>query len=123
MRRNCRRFFSAARLIKDLRLLGVMFLAITAHRASAKDGPSVAALIRNPSSIVLDGRLDEPEWRDAPVLKLVQQSPKPGVATPYETEVRIIVSDDRIFFGFDCKDPHPNRLSIHTMRRALVRTV
>jgi hypothetical protein len=27
------------------------------------------------------------------------------------------VSGDRIFFGFACKDPHPNRLSIHTMRR------
>src|SRR5205807_3601327 len=78
---------------------------------------SSAALIRIPSSIVLDGRLGEPEWRDAPVLRLVEQSPKPGAATPYETEVRIIVSDDRIFFGFQCKDPHPDRLSFHTMRR------
>jgi hypothetical protein len=45
----------------------------------------------------------------------VQQSPKPRAATPYETEVRVIVSDDRIFFGFECKDPHPDRLSIHTV--------
>ncbi|HKV81169.1 MAG TPA: carbohydrate binding family 9 domain-containing protein [Candidatus Sulfotelmatobacter sp.] len=117
MTKNCRRFFSGERRIKGPRLLVVMFLAIAAHRASAKDGPSAAALIRNPSSIVLDGRLDEPEWRDAPVLRLVQQSPKPGATTPYETEVRIIVSGDRIFFGFDCKDPYPTRLSIHSMRR------
>src|SRR5215813_4858636 len=117
MTRNRRRFFSSERRIKDLHLLVLVFLAITAHRASAKDRPSATALIRNPSSIVLDGRLDESEWRDAPVLRLVQQSPKPGVATPYETEVRIVVSGDRIFFGFDCKDPHPNGLSIHSMRR------
>ncbi|HZS96805.1 MAG TPA: DUF5916 domain-containing protein [Terriglobales bacterium] len=90
---------------------------MSANRASAKDRPNATALIRNPSSIVLDGRLDEPVWRDAPVLRLVQQSPKPGGATAYQTEVRIIVSGDRIFFGFDCKDPQPNRLSIHTMRR------
>jgi len=115
MTTNCRRFFSVERRVKELRLLAVIFAAMSC--ASAKDGPNATALIRNPSSIVLDGRLDESEWRDAPVLKLVQQSPKPGVATPYETEVRIIVSDDRIFFAFDCKDPHPNRLSIHTMRR------
>ena len=112
-----RRFSSGERRIKELHLLLVMFVATTSHVASAIDRPSAVALIRTPSSIVLDGRLDEQDWRDAPVLKLTQQSPKPGVATPYETEVRIIVSGDRVFFGFDCKDPLPNRLSIHTMRR------
>src|SRR6185437_10193197 len=117
MTRNCRRFLSGARRVKELRLLLVVILAMSTHRASAKEGPNATALIRNPSSIVLDGRLDEPEWRDAPVLRLIQQSPKPSAATPYETEVRIIASGDRIFFGFDCKDPHPNRLSIQTMRR------
>jgi len=117
MTRNPRRFSSGERRIKELRLLVVIFLAMSANRASAKDRPNATALIRNPSSIVLDGRLDEPVWRDAPVLRLVQQSPKPGGATAYQTEVRIIVSGDRIFFGFDCKDPQPNRLSIHTMRR------
>jgi Domain of unknown function (DUF5916) len=117
MTRNSRRFSSGEGRNKELCLLLVIFLAMSAHRASAKDGPNATALIRNPSSIVLDGKLDEPEWRDATVLRLVQQSPKPGAATPYQTEVRIIVSDDRIFFGFDCKDPQPDRLSIHTMRR------
>jgi hypothetical protein len=73
-----------------------------------------SAIPRTSSS---DGRLDERDWRDAPVLKPTEQSPKPSGAIPYETEVRIIVSNDRIFFGFVCKDSHPNRLSIHTMRR------
>src|SRR5713226_6182061 len=53
--------------------------------ARASDGPSAQAVIRPSASIVLDGRLDEPVWRDAPVLKLTQQSPKPGEPTPYET--------------------------------------
>src|SRR5437660_8451936 len=110
--------FSAAGSIQGLRLLLVVLVLLSVnHPSSATDRPSSAALIRIPSSIVLDGRLNEPGWRDAPVLRLVEQSPKPGAATPYETEVRIIVSDDRIFFGFQCKDPHPDRLSIHTMRR------
>src|SRR5215813_11481268 len=37
--------------------------------------------------------------------------------TPYETEVRVIVTDDSIYFGFLCKDPKPRQASIHTMRR------
>ena len=111
------RTFPADGRIKGLRPLVLILVTISVNWASAKDRPKAAALIRNPSPIVLDGRLDEPEWREALALRLVQQSPHPGMATPYQTEVRIIVSEDRIFFGFECKDPHPNRLSIHTMRR------
>ena len=111
------RRFTGKRLIVGPRLLLLIVVVMTVNRAPAEDRLHASALSRPSSSIVLDGRLDEPEWRDAAALRLVQQSPKPGVATPYETEVRIIVSEDHIFFGFECKDPQPNRLSIHTMRR------
>ena len=67
---------SAATSIKGLRLLTLIVISMGVNRAVAKGEPKAAALIRNPSSIVLDGRLDEPEWRDALVLSLVQQSPK-----------------------------------------------
>ena len=50
-------------------------------------------------------------------MKLVQQAPKPGQPTPYETEVRVILAIDRIYFGFHCKDSNPGRIAIHTMRR------
>jgi len=69
------------------------------------------------TSITLDGHLDEPVWRDAPVIKLVQQSPKSGEPTPYETEVRVVVTRDHIYFGFVCKDPNPRGIAIHTMQR------
>src|SRR5438270_9420579 len=67
--------------------------------------------------ITLDGKLDEPSWRDAPVITLVQQAPHPGGKTPYVTQVRVLVSDDAIYFGFTCRDPEPNAIAIHTMRR------
>jgi hypothetical protein len=79
------------------------------------DGP--VTITRASGPITLDGRLDEPAWRDAVVLPLVQQSPKPGEATPYSTEVRILVAGDRIYFGFLCHDPEPARIAIHTLRR------
>src|SRR5258705_2430925 len=85
--------------------------------AVSQSAPHATALVRPGASITLDGRLDEPIWREAQPLTLTQQSPKPGAATPYETSVRIIVATDRIYFGFECKDPHPKSLAIHSMRR------
>ena len=64
------------------------------------EGSRAQALIRSSASIVLDGRLDEPAWKEASVLRLTQQSPNPGGATPFGTEVRVIVASERIYFGF-----------------------
>src|SRR5437016_11549079 len=93
-------------------------LLATATLASARsdDGPAVKVSPTSSASITLDGLLNEPAWRDAPVMKLTQQAPKPGQPTPYETQVQVIVSNDRIYFGFTCKDPDPRRIAIHTMR-------
>jgi len=94
-------------------------LLATASLASARsdDGPTVKVSTTSSASISLDGLLNEPAWRDAPVLKLVQQAPKPGQPTPYETQVQVIVTGDRLYLGFTCKDPDPRRIAIHTMRR------
>ncbi len=73
----------------------------------------------HPSSAVqLDGRLDEAAWRDAgPGVELVQQTPKPGGATPYRTRVRVLVSGNKLYFGFECTDPDPRSIAVHTMQR------
>src|SRR5882724_11059033 len=95
---------------KPFCVLAILFFGTVSARATGNDPPSVQAVVRASASITLDGRLDEPVWRDAPVLKLTQQSPKPGAQTPYETEVRIVVTKDRLYFGFICKDPDPGRI-------------
>jgi hypothetical protein len=100
-----------------IHLGSLLLVAVCASRAAAEDLPKAEALVRSDASIVLDGRLNEPAWREATVLKLIQQSPKPGQPTPYETEVRVIVTSDRIYFGFECNDPKPRSIAIHTMRR------
>jgi len=89
----------------------------TLASASSGDGPAVEVSATSSPSISLDGLLNEPAWLDAPVLKLVQQAPRPGQPTLYETEVRVLVTSDRLYFGFTCKDPDPRRIAIHTMRR------
>src|SRR5689334_2800062 len=80
-------------------------LLATATLATARsdDRPAVKVSSTSSASITLDGLLNEPAWRDAPVMKLTQQAPKPGQPTPYETQVQVIVTNDRIYFGFTCK--------------------
>ncbi|HEX3322550.1 MAG TPA: DUF5916 domain-containing protein [Terriglobales bacterium] len=69
------------------------------------------------TKIDLDGKLTEPEWRDAPVIKLTQQSPRPGEPTPFLTEAKVLVSKDAIYFGITCRDPNPKKIAIHTQIR------
>src|ERR1051325_7181758 len=87
-----------------------------AFKIACNAQPSIAAA-RISSEIHLDGRLDEDAWRTAPVLTLTQQSPRPGQANPYSTEVRILVSSDALYFGFACHDPLAGRIAVHTMQR------
>ncbi|PYP92747.1 MAG: hypothetical protein DMG65_02830 [Candidatus Angelobacter sp. Gp1-AA117] len=102
------------RLIGRALTLGMM--SVAAHGLALAGTPSIAAL-RISSSITLDGKLDEPAWRDAPVIRLVQQAPHPGGETPYITEVRVLVGSDAIYFGILCHDPHPEAIAMHTMVR------
>src|SRR5512133_1519100 len=93
----------------------MMFLAVFTTFTFAED-PSVSAQRIN-GSITIDGHLDEPAWREAPLITLTQQSPKPGQPHPYATEVRVLVSEDAVYFGFTCHDPRPEAIAVHTMRR------
>ncbi len=69
-------------------------------------------------SIELDGKLDELSWQRAnAAVELVQQSPRPGESTPYKTTVRVLVSPDNLYFGFECIDPDPSKIAIHTKQR------
>src|SRR5207245_217680 len=81
---------------------------------AAKDAILVT---RTTDPIVLDGRLDEPAWRTAAAVSLFQQSPRPGGPTPYTTLVRVLISGNRLYFGFECTDPNPSAIAVHTMQR------
>ncbi|MCX6628184.1 MAG: DUF5916 domain-containing protein [Candidatus Solibacter sp.] len=70
------------------------------------------------NSIQLDGKLDEPAWREAKLtVDLVQQSPAPGAPSLYRTRVRVQVLDNKLYFGFECTDPDAKAIAVHTMQR------
>src|ERR1051326_4538714 len=95
----------------------LVVVGLTAAIGKAQGNGVVAAVTRSDESIQLDGKLDEPAWRNAKVLTLTQQSPHPREATAYKTEARIVVTGDRLYIGVICYDPEPRKIAVHSMQR------
>ena len=99
-------------------LLCFGMIAGVAQHNGPTAGNSAVAPGRVNGPIRLDGMLDEPAWGDPGIAcGLVQQAPRPGEPTPYETTVRILVTSDSLYFGFECTDPDPSKIAVHTKQR------
>ena len=89
----------------------------TASPAAATASPTVTAG-RFSGVIHIDGHLDEEAWKHAGVIEdLTQQDPHPGEATPFTTEIRVLVDEKNLYFGVVCHDPDPSAIAVHTMSR------
>jgi hypothetical protein len=89
---------------------------LSQQNGSAAGGSTLAASRLN-GLIELDGKLNEPAWSDPGIVELVQQSPRSGEPTPYKTTVRVLINYETLYFGFECLDPDPSRIAVHTKQR------
>jgi len=96
--------------------LALLLAAVSHLRAQNVPAPSISVFAAA-TPIKLDGLLDDPAWKEAAAAELTQQSPRPGAVTPYRTTVRVVMQDNKLFFGFECTDPDPRLIAVHTMRR------
>ena len=56
--------------------------------------------VRAIGAITLDGALDEPAWSEAPIASgFIQNDPREGSPATYDTEVRVLYTDDALYFG------------------------
>ena len=92
-------------------------LALAALGPVVCNAQSAVTATAGSSTIRLDGRLDEMSWQQAESVELLQQAPTPLGATPYKTTVRVLVTRDTLYIGFECADTEPGRIAIHTMQR------
>src|SRR5574337_1428740 len=84
-------------------MLAALCVAATVHAQPPEvQGPVVEAGVKT-GPITLDGVLDEPTWKTAPVITLTQQNPHPGQPTPFTTTVRILRGKSHLYFGIVCK--------------------
>ncbi len=68
--------------------------------------------------ILIDGRLDEAEWRDAgSITTFTQLQPAAGEAASQRTVIRILYDDRAVYFGIDCRDTDPAMISKTITRR------
>jgi hypothetical protein len=67
---------------------------------------------------VIDGRLDEPVWSQAPVATgFVVSSPRPGAPASLRSEARVLVDGEAIYIGLTYLDPEPARILAPLARR------
>lgn len=96
--------------------LMIVFL-VPARSFAAEEGSLPAArALRVDREPVLDGRLDEDFWREAPV-----QSGFAGIRAlarpPQETEFRVVYTDEAVFFGITCYEREMDRLKTDALER------
>jgi len=95
-----------------------------AEEPAAADTPPPAAppsrfrAVRAASPIAIDGRIDEPAWRDAPVFDaFILNEPTEGGPPSERTELRVVFDDRRVTFAFVCYDSRPDTINRSLARR------
>lgn len=104
----------------SFRLSGLILSSLLSAGADAADERHfLRAAQAGSARAVLDGRLDEPAWREAqPYADFHKHAPRDGKEAPaaLRTTVRLLVEDDALVFGIRAWDDAPER-----MRGALAR--
>jgi hypothetical protein len=89
----------------------VIALALHPVAAHAQDGGSAsrASAHRRIGAIVIDGRLDEPAWRDCAFERgFVQRFPDPGAPPVHDTKFCVAFDDDAIYVAVRAADDQPD---------------
>src|SRR6476620_4516714 len=74
--------------------------------------------VRAAGAIILDGALDEPAWSEAPVANgFIQNDPREGTAATYDTDVRVLYTDDALYFGVFAHDMEPSKIIVSDLKK------
>ena len=66
----------------------------------------------------MDGTLDDPLWNQAtPITNFLQREPYEGQAPTEQTEVRILYTKEKVYFGIRCLDSNPKGIVATELRR------
>jgi len=68
--------------------------------------------------VTVDGKLTEAEWQNADIATdFMQVEPKKGEPASFKTVVKILYNNNMIYFGIDCKDTEPDKISTKVTKR------
>lgn len=117
-------------------MVGVTVVALVSHAAPAQRLGSIDSTHRLPGGVPpsplaraarrngvirLDGRLDEPAWRQVPPLSGFTQSyPTPGARPVDSIEARVLYDESALYIGVRLYDSHPDSIAAQLSRRDAV---
>ena len=88
-----------------------------ASKSSGRIVPTVRA-VRVSTPIVLDGRLDEPDWQAAPpAIGFRQENPNEGEPESEKTEIRVLYDNRALYIGARMYDREPGKIGRRLSRR------
>jgi hypothetical protein len=74
--------------------------------------------VRVPESLTVDGRLEEPVYREVPAISgFIQQEPREGERETEKTEVWVLFDERHVYFSARLRDSEPDRMIANEMRR------
>jgi hypothetical protein len=74
--------------------------------------------LRISNNLILDGKLIEPEWKNAEMeTDFMQYDPSAGAKPTHVTEIRILYNNDYLFVGLRAYDPHPDSIIGYALQR------
>jgi len=104
-----------ARRLAGVRGLMIAALALEAQSAWAEPPLAVGAA---PGSIVLDGRLNEADWQNAPAIDGLRQSqPVAGAPASEPTTVRLLHDERFLYIGVEARDSEASAIVARQMQR------
>lgn len=98
--------------------LAALLLGTAAHAQPADEPPAMTAMRLLPGErIAVNGRLDHPAWRRAPVHdRFVEKFPDTGAAPRFATQVRVLFDEQALYIGVRALDPDPSQIRAPLVR-------
>jgi hypothetical protein len=108
--------------VRSVRVTSLALLCAALAAAPARAAPPGDALVppahRAGTPIVLDGRLDEPAWQEAPPAgDFLQRDPNQGEAATEPTDLRLLFDDRALYVGARLRDDAADRIVRQLSRR------
>lgn len=101
-------------LVTKYAVIFLLFLVCGVKPQSAK--PSITA-VKAGTPPVIDGKGIDSVWHTVPGNSdFLQIDPQPGRAPAFETEVKVVYTDENLFFLFICYDPEPENIIAREMK-------
>ncbi|MCK5822131.1 MAG: carbohydrate binding family 9 domain-containing protein [Bacteroidales bacterium] len=103
--------------MSDNQIIPLLIACMTLLSPQLSHAQSVEAL-QTETEIQVDGVLDEADWDKADILTgFTQLEPAYGQEASFRTKVRVLYSKKYIYFGIECDDPDPDKISTKITKR------